>query len=141
MNLLWAYAGTAAAVVICALAFWRGGPAERYGAAIILTGWFITPLVDAHGGADGLSTGLGVFAVDVITLITLTWLSLWSRKVWTLFAAAFQLDAVASHIAAFLSHISLFSYVTGLGIWGGYGLILALGVGVWGCERERRRQD
>lgn len=138
-HLVFAWLGTVLAVIFSAYAFWRGGPAERYGGAVILTGWFLTPLVQAHG-PKGPGIGLGFLLVDWAVLIGLLIISVLTRRLWTVFACAFQFNAVASHYAGALAHIGVYTSVTALGIWSGYGLVVALGLGVWAYDRRRRAE-
>lgn len=125
-------------MILCvAWALWRGEKAERAGAVILATSWGLTDLVHKHGvyGPE-----VGVILVDIVTLFAFVWLSLWSRRLWTVFLSAFQLDTVASHFAVLLApQIGGFSYITATGLWGGYCLVFALAAGMWGVERRRRQ--
>ena len=67
-------------------------------------------------------------------------LSFKTRHLWTLFAAACQLDAVMSHFAAKLTHFQLYSYVVALGLWGGQGMLVCLIAGTIGYRRRLKRQ-
>ena len=134
IHLIWAWTGTALAVVVSAWALWLGRAPERWGAVLLLTGWFLSMLLQSHS-ADG--PGTAVVVIDVVSLIAFVALSLWSRRVWTIFMAAFQLDAVMAHFAVGLSgHIGGWAYITALGIWGGYGLVFALAGGMIWPARE-----
>ncbi len=139
-HFVWVWLGTALAVIFGAWAFWRGGPAERWGAAIILTGWFLTPLVQDHSH-KGHGIGFWVELVDWGVLIGLVSVSVWTRRIWTIFAAAFSLNEVAAHYIGYWVHIGTFTAVTSMGIWGGYGVVTALGLGVWSHERRKRSEE
>jgi len=139
-HFIWVWFGTALAVIFSAWAFWRGGPAERWGAAIILTGWFLTPLVQDHT-RGGTGIGIGVELVDWGVLIGLAIVSFLTRRVWTIFATAFSLNDVASHYAGYLVHIGSFTAVTAMGIWSGYATVVALGIGVWTYDKHRKAED
>lgn len=130
VHLIWAWSGNILAVLVSGWALWRGGAPERWGAVLLLVGWFLSAVLQSH---DGHGPGIIVILIDIVCLIAFTILSLWSRRIWTIFLAAFQLDAVMSHFAVGLSgHIGGWAYVTALGIWGGFGLVFALAGGmIW----------
>ena len=136
VGFLWQWCGHALIIFFGAWALWRGGRTERLGAAFILTTWFLTPIVQTRG-VVGLD--LGTTTIDVLLLLLLTWLSVSSRELWTLLASSSQLLCVIGHFSSALSpNIGMFTYVTGNGFWGGYMLILALAIGVFGAEHRRR---
>ncbi|GGZ39219.1 hypothetical protein [Asticcacaulis endophyticus] len=131
-----AQAGLAVAVIIGLWALWRGGLTERVGAAIIVGGWCLTALLK-HNGLP--TTTIAV--LDIIVTVALIWLFVWSRKTWTLFAASFQLLAILTHFAAsFTGYHGWFAYLTPLNMFGGYGLLLALAVGIIQAELYRARR-
>lgn len=122
--------GTGLAVLVCLVALWKGGAPERWGAVILLAGWFITPLVDNRHGIR-----YGILGVDGLCLIGFLIISLKSRQLWTLLASGFMVDDVLVHLAMEIRpQIGDYTYASGLIFWGGYGLVAALGFGVW----ERR---
>lgn len=134
--MVWVYGGATLAVVCCIWAFLRGGPVERIGAAIILPAWFLSLLLHSPS-PDG--PGIWVLLIDIATLFAFLWLSIWSRRVWTVLASACQLAAVASHFGAMLGHFGAWIYITAIGIWGGEGLLLALVIGIIGYRASERR--
>ncbi len=132
----WKWTGLVLMIICVIWALWRGEKPERTGAVILATSWGLTDLFHKHGvyGPE-----VSVILIDCITLLAFIWLSLWSRRLWTVFLSAFQLDAVASHFAVLLApQIGSFSYITATGLWGGYGLVFALAAGMWGIERRRQ---
>ena len=135
INLIWMWTGAVLAIVVSGWALWRGRAAERWGAAILLTGWCLSMLMQSHSGHG---PGVAVVVIDTVCLIAFVGLSLWSRRIWTIFMAACQLDAVISHFAVGLSgHIGGWAYITALGIWGGYGLVFALAAGmIWPARKN-----
>lgn len=136
VEFLWQWCGHALIIFFGAWALWRGGKTERLGAAFILIAWFLTPIVQTRG-VIGLD--LGTTTIDALLLLVLTWLSISSRELWTLLASSSQLLCVIGHFASALSpNVGMFTYVTGNGFWGGYMLILALAIGVFGAEHRRR---
>lgn len=135
IEFLWAFGGTALAMVVWAWAYWRGEWPERWVATIMLVGWFVTPLVQHHPPA---SPDPGTTIVDAVILILFAAISVASRRLWTVFLTAFQLNDVLSHFVAGFVKIGAYSYITALGFWGGYCVVLALAGGVWSSERKRR---
>ncbi len=131
----WAIIGDVLALLLCPYALIRGGPAERSGAAVIAAGWILTIVL--QGALPG--PNLAIFLVDLTAFVLLAWISLRARKIWTLFAAAFQFNAVAVHIVShFFPEVGVVSIVTFIEFWGGYGLLAALGGGMISVELERR---
>ncbi len=123
---IWAYGTAILCVILSIIAFIRGGAPERWGAAVLLISWFVTPLVDNHHGFR-----TGIFIVDVITLFAFGALSFWSRRLWLVLATAMQLATVATHIAALVAPGILGRpYIIVLGIWGAWGLLLAMLIGI-----------
>lgn len=138
---LWGWAWRISALICFTWAFWKGGPVERSGAAIVLVGWIATQLVKPHGRPDDVSVAI----VDIICFIASAVLALWSHKAWTLFFAACHLIAVSVHFAAALSNfgfdtIGWWSYSAALNIWGGWGLLASIGFGVWQHQRNAKLQ-
>ena len=132
----WAIIGDVLALLLCPYALIRGGFAERSGAAVIGIGWIVTFLVQS--AAPGLNAA--IIGVDVVALILLTLISIKARKIWTLFAAAFQFNAVAVDlISHFFPQVGVVSIITFVEFWGGYGLLAALGGGMLSVELERRK--
>lgn len=137
LNQAWQIGGFALAMLCCAWAFWRGGPVERRGAVYIFVAWTLSVLFQSHAKTG---PGIWVTLIDIILLGLLVHLSIQSRQLWTLFVAACQLDAVASHFSQAFIHYSQWVYVMVLGIWGGYGLLICLVAGTIGYQLERRKQ-
>lgn len=138
LHQFWVWSGTVSAFIVCGWAFWRGGLAERVGAAIILGSWILSLLFHSPSPHD---PGAFVISLDVVTMFALIWLSVWSRRIWTLFVAASQVDAVLTHLAAFATNYGSFSYITTVGIYGGWGLLIALGAGVYYHRRAVERGE
>ncbi len=121
----------------CAWALWRGQAPERWGAVILLISVALTDIVQTrHLYRNGPVWDYVI--VDIIALLAFTILSLWSRRAWTLFISAFQLNAVMSHFVGRLPiHVDTYTLITALSLWGGYGLTFALMAGMWRVEHQR----
>ena len=78
--------------------------------------------------------------IDCTVLVVFVTVSLRTRLLWTLFAAACQVDDVMSHFAAQLSHFQLYSHIVAAGLWGGEALLACLIAGTIGYRRRLRRQ-
>lgn len=114
------------ALLVCGFALWRGGPPERWTAAVIILGWFSSPLVEA---AQVVAPQWGVFWVDVAGLFAFALLLTLYRRLWMIALTAFQTLAVTSHWAMLIDHrITMNTYLVGLAVWS-LGLLLALFVG------------
>ncbi len=124
------------AVLVCGLALRFGdSPARRIGAAILLA-WFASLLVYRNSPrfAD-----IGVMVVDGLVAVFFVWESLRSRRLWTVVIAAFQLLALASHLATVIDHrVTINTYKLSLAVWS-YGILVMLAVAVWRHWREQRR--
>ncbi|WP_293390926.1 hypothetical protein [Phenylobacterium sp. RIFCSPHIGHO2_01_FULL_69_31] len=118
---------------VCALAAWRGRDVERLAAAGYLAAWALT-LVAFRAGARDIQWS--VMIIDVALLGLLFGIALKSRRYWPLFSGAFQLLAVATHVAVALdSGVSGWAYQTAGIIWG-YLVIAAIGYGAWTAPRR-----
>ena len=117
-------------------ALWRGGSSERIVATAFVTAWFISRLVYNYG--DWVDPQWSVLVVDGVLLLILVVLGMYRRPPWLLFAAAFQLIAVAIHGAVMADHrLRALTYVNALAIWS-YLTQAALFVGVLAHIHEDR---
>jgi hypothetical protein len=89
--------GTAALVLTCGLAFWRGARADKLGAIAIAVAWIATPLVERRG--DWFQPQYGILIVDTLLLAAFIALALRYSRRWPICAAAFQSFAVLTHLA------------------------------------------
>lgn len=79
-----------------------------------------------------------VLIIDVIALVIFVALVWKSPRSWPVWASAFQLLAIASHVMVLMKlrpEISAFYTVINMS---GYGIIIALGVGTFFAWQERR---
>ncbi|EGF92977.1 putative membrane protein [Asticcacaulis biprosthecium C19] len=89
---------------------------------------------------DGNGPGIWVFVIDSLMMLAFIVLSAVTRKIWTLFAAAFAMAAVLCHIAGMIGQVNVVTYVTGIMLWGAYGMLVALTGGMISVELERYRR-
>jgi len=137
INFLWQYGGMVMAILVCGWAISRGGPTERSMAAIILVGWCLSILLQSHSLRG---PGIWVELIDWAGLIASAYVSLRSRKLWTVFLTACQLDSVVSHLAAKLIHFDAYPYVVAIGIWGGQAQLLILAIAVVNYRNAEKRR-
>lgn len=115
-------------MVVCSLALWRGRDDERLAAAGNLANWAITLVVFKSRSVE---TQWYVMVVDVALLALYVWLALRSGRYWPLFAAAFALLVVLTHLAHALdTGVSGWAYLTAALIWS-YLALFAIGYGAW----------
>ncbi|MDC7685029.1 hypothetical protein PQU92_17220 [Asticcacaulis sp. BYS171W] len=135
-HIIWISVGLILLVGVTALALWRGGRDERIAAVIIFIASCLTPLFQ-----DKVTYFPGAAALILDGFITVYFivLSLMTRKVWTLAAAVCMINTMTAHLVHLMTpEMNMYSYLTGIGFWGGIALYLAIGGGVWE-ERLRRR--
>lgn len=133
-----AYGGTALAVLLGALAAWRGGWAERSAAAVVLTAWFLTPVVQKT-----FAPGLPLILLDSLQAATLFVISVWSRRIWSLLITACATAGVTSDVAGLLAPHTLkmaWAYVVTTQLLYGFFVAFCLGLAALECEYLRRRQ-
>ena len=117
------------------LAFRWGGRDERLAALAVLGATLMTPLVQSYG-FKGPETGIVI--VDFALFAALAAIAMRSRSFWPIWAAGFQLCALAVHMAAAaMPGIMPGAYAETLVIWS-YPVLLALGIGTWLEVRSSR---
>lgn len=141
LQFIWHWFGTILMTLTCLWALWRGEAPERWGGAILLTGLALSLIVQITRPKD-VYDGLGYVLIDVIALIAFVILSVWSRRIWSVFISAFQLNAVLSHFAHYVpSHVDMYTQITAVVLWSGYGLTFILMIGMWNLEQRRHKAD
>jgi hypothetical protein len=126
---------TLAIVLVSGFALWRGARAERVIALSNLGAWGASLLLENRH--NWLDPQWGVLLVDLAFLAVLLAFALRNAANWLLFAAAFQLLSVVTHMAIMVDGgVRARAYFQGLAIWS-YLVLISLGVGVW----VRWRQD
>ncbi|MDI1363482.1 MAG: hypothetical protein PSX79_01200 [bacterium] len=128
----------AVAVLICGFAIWKGDRWARFVAIVYLSGWIATPFVIIR---DPISPEWGIMVVDIVVMALLVWASLRARRLWSLFAAACQMMAVASHIVSIIDlRIYIATVILGLTMLS-YGVLVALLIATLSAIRARRVSD
>jgi len=126
--------GPTVIILLCCCAVLKGGLEERLTAASLFINSNVTILLRDTSWPQVQLAG---FVADVVSLVLLLAIALWSRKFWPLAAAAFQLLMVITHVAKMIDpNIGQWSYITAIVIWT-YLLMISLGVGIWNSWRAQ----
>ena len=112
-------------IAAVSLAVWRGGGWERATAAVLVLTWIGTALAPF----DPARPPWVAITLDGATMLFLLYLALYSKRQWTVWAAAFQFLLMANHLAFVRFHeLEQWAYVTAYYIWGD-AVLLALIMG------------
>jgi hypothetical protein len=115
--------------VTCYIGWRRGGRSEKAGVLIILTASVLTIMVQQSSLFDWRTDRLTLIGLDVVVLFAFFILALRTRRFWPLWATAFHLIAVCSHIVIFLEpHGILQAYALLQGFWA-YPIMLSIILG------------
>jgi len=124
------------AILICGVAIWRGDYAARRVGAAQLICWIGSLLVYRR---DAYNADLGVLVIDILTLVYFAWVSLRSRRLWSVVVSAFQAIIVATHVATIIDlRVTMGTFFMSMALWS-YGNLLCIAFGTWAGWRERRR--
>ncbi|WP_448582991.1 hypothetical protein [Thermaurantiacus sp.] len=111
-----------------ALAWRRGGREERLAALALLCSALLSPLAQNRGFAG---PEYWILLIDALLFLALGAIALTSRAFWPLWAAGFQLGALAVHLAAArVPEILPAAYAATLIIWS-YPVVVAVALGTW----------
>ena len=127
LSLIMQYVNTVLVCILCAWAWFRGGPAERQGAALILPSWILSIIFHEvrQGGPGPIVVGIDIFvAVAFVVLLIM------HRKIWLVLMVACQVNLVAAHFIAIPQFIDGWSFFLVINIWGGYGVLISLALGM-----------
>ena len=108
-----------ATLVVCtAFALRHGGRSERAGALIIFVGSALSIAIQQSAFFDWRFARGGLIAVDVGVLIAFGALALRSERFWPLWATAFHLIAVTTHLVVFFEPRRILqAYAIAQGFW------------------------
>jgi hypothetical protein len=122
--------GLAVATTGTALKFGDFG-ARRIGGALLVS-WIASLMVNIGGVGQ---TGWAMFGVDCATLIYFAWISLRTRRLWTILATAFMLLIVASHVATAIDfRLAIDTFRLSMALWS-YGILACIAFGTWSGRR------
>jgi len=115
-------------------ALWRGGRPERIVGAATLLAWVATLALEDR--RDWFELQWGILAVDFVFLAVLVALALVTDRSWLLFASAFQLLSVVTHLAISLDRgVRSLAYLRSLTIWS-YLILMSLALGAHAYRRR-----
>ena len=121
---------------VWAYSLWRGGRPERVISTSMVLGSVATAVVENR--QDWVDPQLGIMAVDLAFLLIAGWYAFRSDRHWPMWAAAFQLIAIVTHLAMGVDHkVSAWAYLTAGVIWS-YLILAAMAVGTWAYSRRIR---
>jgi len=122
------------AILVCGLAMWRGDRAARWVGAAFLADWLGSMLVYRR---DPYHADYGILTVDAVTLLFFIWISIRTRRIWTVVASAFMAIIVASHVAVMIDlRVTLGTLFIGMAMWS-YGVLACIAFGTWAARREQ----
>uniref|UniRef100_B0T223 Uncharacterized protein n=1 Tax=Caulobacter sp. (strain K31) TaxID=366602 RepID=B0T223_CAUSK len=123
------------AVLICGMAMWRGDQAARWTGAICLANWLGSLMVYRR---DAYNADYGILAIDLLTLMAFAWISIRTRRIWTIIASAFLAIIVASQVAVVIDlRVTLGTLLISMAMWS-YGVLACIAFGTWASWRARR---
>ncbi|SFK09469.1 hypothetical protein SAMN02799626_03390 [Caulobacter sp. UNC279MFTsu5.1] len=113
---------------------WRGDRSARWVGAAFLADWLGSLLVYRR---DPYNADYGILAIDVVTLVVFVWISMRTRRIWTIVASAFMAIIVASHVAVMIDlRVTLGTLFIGMAMWS-YGVLACIAFGTWAAWREQ----
>ena len=133
---LYSQIGAAIAVAVVAFAFLKGDEPERVGAGAYALSLLASVLVQNDSQLYGPQWGM--MAIDAIMLPVYAGLAWKSRRAWPVWASAFQLLIVMSHVMTMVDlrpPMAAFYAVTNLA---NYGILAAIAFGTFQASRDRR---
>jgi hypothetical protein len=114
----------------------RGGVPERIGAAILIAGSLLTVAALSSTAKIYRSLEVGVFLVDVATLLSFVVLALRADRLWPLCVSALQLVGTAGHAVKLADpQVIPYAYAFALRFWG-YPMVLVLLIGTWNHQKR-----
>jgi hypothetical protein len=121
------------AILVCGLAMWRGDRSARWIGAAFLADWLGSLLVHRR---QVVSADYGVLAIDIVTLAAFIWISMRTRRLWTIVASAFMAIIVASHVAVMIDlRVTINTLKASMAIWS-YGVLACIAFGTWAGGRR-----
>jgi len=112
-------------------AWFRGGPPERIGAAILAAGSLLSLAARSSSAGRFASVETGIFLVDVATLVGFLILALRAKRYWPLWLTALQTVGIAGHAVKLVDTATIpLAYAFILALWS-YPMLLLIALGTW----------
>ncbi|WP_029910351.1 hypothetical protein [Caulobacter sp. UNC358MFTsu5.1] len=122
------------AILVCGLAMWRGDRSARWIGTAFLADWLGSLLVYRP---HVQSADYGVLMIDIVTLAAFVWISMRTRRLWTIVASAFMAIIVASHVAVMIDlRVTINTLKASMAIWS-YGVLACIAFGTWAGWRRQ----
>ena len=122
---------------VAGFALWRGGWAERTVAIGMVVDSYAAGIMQNR--RNWASPQWADLAIDAIYLIVMVWVAIKSDRIWTLFAAGFQLVDVSIYLAHSANlRIGPRAPFAATEIWG-YLILIILMIGTWQHWRDQRQ--
>lgn len=113
---------------------WRGDKPARWIGAAFLASWLGSMLVYRR---DAYNADYGILVIDILTVLVFVWVSMRTRRLWTIVASAFQAIMVASHVAVMIDlRVTLGTLFISMAMWS-YGVLACIAFGTWAGWRGR----
>lgn len=96
---------------------WKGGPTEKKGAALIATGFLLSPILTRF---DGPGPGIYVQALDTCLTLAFITLALYSRRLWVFVICMCALNGRLTYFVTGYKAFGMYAFVTATGFWLGF---------------------
>ena len=117
----------------------RGGAPEKVGTAILAIGSILSVAAVSNPTGRFGAVEVGVFLVDIVTLLAFVALALRAERYWPLCVTALQAIGTAGHAAKLLDPgVIRSAYAIVLSLWG-YLMLLLIVLGTWNHQRRLAR--
>lgn len=136
-HVIWQNSGRLAFIVCIASAFWKGGPTEKKGAALIAAAWVLSPIVTKF---DGPGPGIYVHMVDTALLISFVFLALQTRRLWVFAMCMCVLNGLVTYFVTGYKVFSMYAFITATTFWLGYAELICLAFGIVDYRLTLRRR-
>jgi len=128
---------TVCMIAVCIHSYRFGEKPERLGAFVIISASVASSIISLLPGNHFNALESGIFIVDVAALAGFLWLALATNRFWPLWATAFQLIAVTTHLTILVDPTIIpLAYAISEGFWA-YPVLAALLLASERCRRER----
>jgi hypothetical protein len=102
----------------CLYGLVKGGMPERVAALILLLGTALTALVESPSPTRYSHVDYGTLIIDAVGLAALLWLSLRTRRFWSIWMVAMHTNVMLAHLAIFLQpNLLPWAYWLAISLW------------------------
>ena len=128
-------------VILCVLAFWKGGGPEKAIASTLAGMWLVDQAVHVVLQLQGATVAIpvGHLVIDIAATVAFVWTALVANRVYPLWIAGLQLISTLAHLVRMLQPSISQSAVAILMVSPSYFEILVFAIGTW-CHLRRLKQ-